>query len=330
MRISISAFIIWAVLFGAIGDSPAFAEEQNHIRLGADVGYRSDSLDWNIGGFLTNFGFVDVLSELTWEDLDIYQVKVRGEVELGKIKTTWLPNYFRGYADYGWILGGENQDSDWAGDNRTLEFSRSNNGADDGDVYDLSIAAGRNFVIGDSDFRWAPLIGYSYHEQNLKIVDGKQTLFDKSIVAAINNIPVSEVVDPDLTGLNSTYDTEWWGVWYGIDLEYQPNPEFRVLGSFEYHFAEFYAVANWNLRDDFAHPRSFEHEGDGQGILLALSGEYMFSESWSATLGFDYADWKVDDGVDRVFLASGPIAQARLNEVNWESFSVTTGMTLRF
>jgi hypothetical protein len=38
----------------------------------------------------------------------------------------------------------------------------------------------------------------------------------------------------------------------------------------------------------------------------------------------------VEQGIDRVFLASGEVAATRLNAVNWESFAVSAGLTRRF
>lgn len=329
-RFVVNMLFAGSVVAGLVPASPVCAAAQTGLSLGLDAGYRHDSLDWNIGGFLSNFGFVDVLSELAWDDLEIYQVRARSALDLGRTERIWVPNYFRGTIGYGWITDGENRDSDWAGANRTLEFSRSNNGADDGNVFDLSIGTGRKFDLGKKGFRWAPLIGFSYHEQKLKIVDGTQTLFDKAIVAAINDMPESAIESPDLTGLNSSYDTQWWGVWYGLDLEYQATQKLRWLGSLEYHFVDYYAAANWNLRQDFAQPKSFEHEGDGRGVVVAVLGEYAFAQLWSASLGVDYSNWRVEQGIDRVFLASGEVAATRLNAVNWESFAVSAGLTRRF
>ena len=100
--------------------------------------------------------YVNVLSELTWDDLESYQVKFQGSL--------LIPNVIalRGIADYGWIFDGDNQDSDYAGDNRTYEWSRSNNSADDGDVWDVSLAIGYPLRFGGEVIGTiTPLIGYS-------------------------------------------------------------------------------------------------------------------------------------------------------------------------
>ena len=104
------------------------------------AGYRVGDLDWNIAGDTAGEN-PNILSELTWSDLEIYQVKLRNVTIMHKIL------YFRGSLAYGWITGGENQDSDFNGDNRTLEYSRSNNSGDDGNVLDASLGIGYPFTF---------------------------------------------------------------------------------------------------------------------------------------------------------------------------------------
>ena len=45
---------------------------------------------------------------------------------------------------------------------------------------------------------------------------------------------------------------------------------------------------------------------------------------------FDYQDWSTDEGTDRVFFADGTIAKTQLNEVNWSSYALSLGLSLRF
>ncbi|NIQ92941.1 MAG: hypothetical protein GWN87_01055, partial [Desulfuromonadales bacterium] len=46
----------------------AMAQTQYRGDLALQTGWRVDELDWNIAGFLTSDDFVNVLSELQWED----------------------------------------------------------------------------------------------------------------------------------------------------------------------------------------------------------------------------------------------------------------------
>lgn len=150
------------------------AEKKKAIPVETDftlsAGYRVDDLGWSIAGDI-NGNNPNVLSELTWDDVESYQLKFQGSIVWPDIIA------FRGYANYGWIFDGDNHDSDYLGDNRTFEFSRSNNSTDDDYVWDASLAIGYPFRFGHAVVGTiTPLLGYSYHEQNLNIADGNQII----------------------------------------------------------------------------------------------------------------------------------------------------------
>jgi hypothetical protein len=277
-------------------------------------GYRRDDLDWNIAGDI-NGNNPNILSELTWDDIESYQVKFQGSLVWPRIIA------LRGSANYGWIFNGDNQDSDYFGDNRTFEFSRSNNSTDDGDVWDASIAVGYPFRFGQTVIGTViPLVGYSHHEQKLKITDGYQT------IPPIGPFP----------GLDSSYDAQWEGPWIGIDLRFKARKiktfahRFETYFTYEYHWADYDAEANWNLRDDLAHPKSFKHDSDGNGYVIGAGFNFVLHQHWALNFNFDYQDWSTDDGTSKVFFADGTSAKTRLNEVNWTSYALSLGISLRF
>lgn len=279
-----------------------------------NTGYRQDNLDWNIAGDI-NGSNPNILSELTWTDIDIFQL------EFG-LERRFRRNFkLGGTLALGLIFGGENQDSDYLGDNRTLEFSRSNNSADDGETWDLSVAFGYEFLFGSGAFGLTPLFGLSHHAQNLNITDGFQT------IPPLGAFP----------GLQSSYDARWFGPWVGLDFTTRiltkdkkaPDHEFK-LGC-EYHFsADYYAQANWNLRSDFEHPKSFEHEADGSGIILKGSYKIVWAGWWGLEFTGKYQKWQTDPGIDRVFFSNGTVGVTRLNEVNWDSYSLLIGISRRW
>jgi hypothetical protein len=298
------------------------APHQHDWQLSIDIGYRTDDFDWNIAGDISGNN-PNILSELTWSDLEILQL------EFGVAKI--FPNGFvlKGEIAYGFILDGENQDSDYFGDNRTGEFSRSNNSANDGSTSDVSIGLGYynpvlsvpissvwNFSLGTT----LPIIGFSFHGQNLTITEGFQT------IPPLGPFP----------GLNSSYDAEWYGPWVGLELNAKiykrdvTSPAHEFLFGIEYHWADYYAEANWNLRTDLAHPKSFEHEADGSGIVFWFGHNYFFNPQWSLNIIYKYQKWETDPGIDRVFFADGTEAVTRLNEVNWKSSAFMVGVTRSF
>jgi len=275
------------------------------------AGYRSDDLDWNIAGDVSGNN-PNVLSELNWEDLGIFQVKLDNVSIFRGI-------YFRGAVAYGWIMTGDVQDSDYLGDNRTLEFSRSNNSADDGNTLDATVGIGYQFSFGSNFLSFAPLVGYSHHEQNLTATDGNQTI-----------PPTGSFAE-----LDSTYETEWVGPWIGADLVFRmPHEkkyfeEFSFQVSFEYHWADYNAEADWNLRTDFAHPKSFEHNADGIGWIVSADWNIFFTSQLGFKMSVNYRAWDTDPGIDRTFFSDGTAAETRLNDVNWDSYAIMFGIVYR-
>ncbi len=294
-----------------------------------ESGYRTGRLDWNIAGD-SDGSNPDVLSELEWEDLDIFQVKAAGKVLLGPDSMPLLSLCLKGSAAYGWITDGSNRDSDYAGDHRTLEFSRSENGGDDGDVLDLAVALGPQFHFIRNRLTVALLAGWSYHEQNLKITDGQQIVSEPALAGSLDPVPSPPQPTGPIPGLDSSYDAQWWGPWLGTDLDCRITRRFSAHSSFEYHFAQYEAEADWNLRSDLAHPASFRHYDHGRGIVFSAGVDYRIDARWSLNLNYTFQDWKTENGIHRIYEATGDTGCTRLNEVHWESHALMLGIGCRF
>lgn len=276
------------------------------------TGFRMDDLHWNIAG---NDNNPNVLSELTWSDLQTLQATASGRA----LVSDWL--YLRGSLGYGYTFSGDNQDSDFSGSDRTQEYSRSSNNADGGSFLDAAIGVGYRFSLLSGRFKLAPLLGYSYSQQKLKQTDGVQV-----IATPAKGTPAAG----PLQGLDSTYDASWLGPWLGIDLSFDITERITLFGSFEYHWASFDAEGNLNLRSDLAHPKSYEQDADAKGFIFTLGAEYHLSGPWAVNLSFNYQEWSTDPGLDRLYAASGSVQETRLNEVHWDSWSLMVGLVYRF
>ena len=275
-------------------------------------GYRVDELKFNIAGLL---GTPNVLSELTWTDLEAAELS---------LAFRWRPEsgfYLRGGIDYGWIQSGDCQDSDYYGDNRTEEFSRSYSDSD-GSLIDANAAIGYRIEIPSSSGSFllgiAPVFGYSVHMQNINITDGVQVVAED---------------DADLgpfSGLDSSYDTRWDGSFAGLDIDLALGTRHELTWSFEYHWLAYEAEANWNLRSDFEHPVSFRHEANGRGLIARTGYRYRcFSNTWLG-LNLNYRKLETDSGSDKTYFADGTSVIAPLNEVIWESWSAGLSLSVNF
>lgn len=276
-------------------------------------GFRRDWVNFTIAG--TSAGTSpNVLSELKWNKIDSFQYRLQGDVV---IREHFVID---GLAAYGGIFNGENRDSDYLGNNRAGEFSRSNNSSDEGEVMDFSGALGYRIILPSpeslmvNDAWLTGLVGYSYNVQHLVITDGFQ------------GIPATGAFD----GLHSKYDTRWQGPWIGLECEGR-RQKITALARFEYHFIDYYAKADWNLRSDFQHPKSFEHEADeGYGLVLRLGLQYEMTRSLDLSFITDIQDWKTGHGIDRTFHSSGTTSETRLNEAKWQSLGFMLGLKYYF
>jgi len=314
----------WASIFSTTdAEFPgpiSFEKNKNQaiVQLTFGLNFRTDRLDWNIAGNKEGTN-PNILSELTWEKLNIY------ELSLGFRSFVKKGVYLKGYLNYGKIINGENQDSDYGSDDRQDEFSRSNNSADHGNTFDISLGGGYALSFASDRFTVVPLAGMSFHQQNLSMTDGHQTITWEE----------GPPLGP-FSGLDSTYESQWWGPWVGVELKFdfitglglvqQISPFIEL----EYHWAKYYASADWNLRQDFEHPRSFEHEAWGRGVFVTLGIGMHFSDNWSMEIGYAQKKWSAEDGIDRVFLSNGAQLETRLNEVNWESSTISLAAKYQF
>lgn len=256
-----------------LGSSGVHAESE----LTLSAGLREDALHWSISAV---GGSPNILSELTWRAL-------RSNYFQGQFLHRNHGIILRGHVGYGLIYAGYNQDSDYDGNNRTEEFSRSNNQTDGDSVSEMNLAIGLDMLSAEnSNLQISPFFGYSGHEQKLRMTGGFQT------------VPATGAFG----GLNSTYQTHWSGPMVGVDTSLRVNTHTLIRASYAHHFATYSAKANWNLRDCLAHPKSYEHEGTADGDTLMLSAEFEVATDTALFLKVDFSSWGVDSGQTYFFL----------------------------
>jgi hypothetical protein len=276
-----------------------------------DAGYRNDYLRWSIRGN----NEVNILSELTFKDLQIYQIGLSGAF------ITSQNIYMRGDIKYGWILSGQAHDFDYLGPNRTLTFSELIADCHADNVFDLSFGIGTYFEIFKTGLQLAPLIGYSHHEQNLRFTNGEQIL----------NLFFPDNVG-HLANLNSLYQTRWDSVWAGADGAYFLSDHLKLVATYEYHWAWYEGEGFWNLRTDFV--GNFMHRAeDGRGHSASLGVCYNLCR-WNLGIVGQYQHWQSGAGTDRLEVLDEDsipfLIFSHLNPVTWHSYSITGSLGLNF
>lgn len=276
------------------------------------TGYRRDNLNFSIS---PSDGSPNILSELTWVDLDTFEVTSEGR---------WSNSshiYVRGGFGLGWIENGDIYDSDYLSDDRQDEFSRAIADADGGTVWDATAGVGYRFDLplsaSGGKLHFIPMAGYGFNAQNFSMRRGVQLhWFD---------IPLGPIED-----LHSTYKTIWEGPWVGFDTILGINDKHSLSATFAYHWPSYEAEADWNLRSDFAHPVSFEHSANGKGVTGSLAYRYVFSDNWFFNMEFDYRNFKTGSGDDTTYFSDGTYTIITLNEAEWESYSILFGIGFTF
>jgi len=300
-----------------MGATDASEANPHHLELGVNMSYRSDNVDWNIANEATGTLTPNVISELRWNNLKIRQSRLHLNLNLGKV-------LLRGSVAGGKIISGANEDSDYAGDNRSLEWSRSHNDAGVGKTGDFSAGIGYRLTPTATTVSFAPLIGYAWHGQQLHMRNGTQTV---SKTTTLNGTIVTAQPLGPVPGLNSSYTTSWNGAWLGLLIDW-PQNRWRTQLSTRYEWMNYRGEANWNLRADLQHPVSFLHLASGTGWRIAGKLEYAVTPKWRIGINGSFSRFSTRTGTDTFFAANGSTGETRLNEVNWHSISM--GLTTSY
>jgi hypothetical protein len=246
-----------------------------------------------------------------WKNTVIAELSATAKVHL------WQGLQLLGTYSTGAVISGGNRDSDYAGSNRTQEYSRSDNQTG-GAVRDLSIGLGYQFHLSDLvpgiSMTLVPQAGLSLHQQSLTMYDGQQT------------VPANGA----LAGLNNSYNAQWKGPWLGMDVLFDLGEHFSLNTGVEYHRADYSADANWNLRSDFKHPVSFTHTANGYGLLASVGVAYRFSRNFQMSTQFERQKWNTHQGYDQTNFSYGATNYYTLNPVSWDSTTWSLGAVYQF
>lgn len=339
MRMRIRGFLLLFLIVGGLasGSGPAYADPdrartgnarpykpfltQSQTAWDMKAGVRRDHLDWNIASDITGTQTPNVLSELTWDNIDVMEFEGRvRHFEPVDSKILRGGVMLEGRMTGGVTLSGDNQDSDYDGNDRTQEFSRSNNDSSDGQSFGLSAAVGYRLNIAErvrptshTFLTVTPLVGYSWDRQLYKMRNGVQT------------IPPDGAFD----GLDSRYESRWYGPFVGVEASLEHNSHMLTVRG-ERQSLDYKGEADWNLRSDFMHDPSYKHRADGNGTKLGVEYSYAMGKSYDLTLDYNYLKREARNGDDITYFADGTTGRTRLNAVNNDSQALRLGLTYRY
>jgi len=313
-----------------------------------NTGVRINTFEWNIASDTTGTATPNILSELTWRDLVMLEVngEVRHEepMDIGRLKGGL---HLEANVNGGTAIDGENQDSDFNGDNRTAEFSRTIADASGGYAVGGSAAVGYKFYMTGDPTRRAenilkskraqtasgrarqarairqamhnatpvvtmtPLIGYAVdqHDYRMKSVD--------QVIPANGPIGIDD--------FDWHYLSTWYGPFVGLEAEIKGKKNMLRLRG-EYHETEFYGEGFWRGRAGFRQDPSYVQEASGNGYLINAEYAHALGEDYALTVDGTYKIREATDGTDKTFFVTNNSGAVRLNEVNDESISMHLGV----
>jgi hypothetical protein len=220
---------------------------------------------------------------------------------------------------YGYIVSGDNQDSDYDLNDRQGEFSRSNNRSDGDEVMDREVTLGFSF-LADRPVHVAAGTGYANHTINLVMTDGYQTIATPS-----RTPPVGPIYN-----LHSTYSARLSGPVLWFEADWQFHPAVAVELKAKTGFYAYTGNADWNLRTDLAHPRSFSQHTNGRSDSISLSLGWLLSSQTTLLFNLGYESFRATGGYTRFYKSNGTTPQQPIREVKYWMWLLAAGIGVRF
>lgn len=286
----------------------SWPEIQGGGHLQVSSGYRHDKLSYNIPG-----NGVNILSELSWA-VPAAEIRLDG----GWTHTTGLT--VKGHLAYAQAFsGGRVRDSDYLLDDRQGEFSRSYSDPENSRTRDLSLGVGWRLPLG-RHAALTPLLGLARYDSLYRMRDGRQAVSDYGWETPLGSIE----------GLNSSYNAAWSSVWQGLEAELKPTRRLALRTGIRHHWFDYRAEADWNLREDRAHPLSFRQQGRGRGWEAELGADWNLVAGHRLTFDLSRRQLELKDGKRTIFAADGGSTETSVNEVVADSWSARFGYRYEF
>lgn len=274
------------------------------FELGAGYTYRHDSLEYKLKN--TCFG---INSERDFKNININQFTAYGKC------LTRDHFYMRGYGDYGWVDKGSTTEKSSFDSIMTFEHKGC---VSEVCTYDVSLAVGYQFDFCTTNFRVAPLFGYSWHVQYFRSHD------DKIVYDTEYNLPGCTELD-----FKDSYKPNWFGPWVGVDAEYDCYCNWSILVSLEYHWADFRSeFRRHHVYVDLVDFPSIERDdyGCGEGFIGNVGLRNELCPNWSLLLMCSLQTWNLHHGLTK----DNYDVMSELTSLRWNTIQTTVAIGYDF
>ncbi|WP_343563745.1 hypothetical protein [Sphingobacterium sp.] len=241
-----------------------------------------NSFSWDIAGNSAGEN-PNVLSELSWKD--IIQIGITTQIGI-KFKNKFSVDFAYNFSK---TVKGTVSDIDYSEDNKNAITENQKYNSDKGNSKSYNL----NF-------------GYIIHKHWGELDICANAIYEKNIYFLL----ASE------KHLHSSYQPKFIGGGLGITAKVNLNSDFELDVSNIYSLNKYTATADWNLRTDFSHPKSFEHTA----TTCRIYGQYGISYKWRKQIHIApfiaYTRYvNIGNGLDKLYYSNGDISYTRLNNV---------------
>ncbi|ADY53613.1 hypothetical protein Pedsa_3074 [Pseudopedobacter saltans DSM 12145] len=274
------------------------AQEVAKFSVKVSEGLHLQDLDWSIAGNL-NGNSPNIYSELIWE-------KMKGNSTEIQVGYRFLKNLtYKINAEKTFVLSGNVSDRDYSEDDRQNEIFSAVLETNKGYSWGLENSLAYSFYATKKLALLAEL-GYTISRQSLYLTDDGFSVGQET--------------------LNSNYKTKWQGAVLALEGIYFTDKKLSIAAIANFQKLDYSAIGNWNLVEEFAHPKSFTHRANALGYGFSIGPKYQLSKKLSLEMEYNFQKYVSKKGIDRLFFTSGTQTTTRLNGVNGLSNKIALGI----
>ena len=188
--------------------------------------------------------------------------------------------------------------------------------------------------VQDGEIQCSPYVGFANDSGVVQsfagfyIVDGSIKVNADGSFVILNDtgaaqLDVGNTYYYEQSGTSHSYETEWYGPYLALDMEYAINVNNFVNAGVEFGLPMYNSKGNQPYRVDWAHPTSVEDKGDfGDAWHLGLNANWStaITDSVMLSLGMTYDYYKVSGATANTYLNKSYYETMLDNVNNWIAY----------
>jgi len=262
---AITAFCLPCLSSGAVAD---LFNHKNNFEYTLSLGQRGDNFRWDINGPVNELTpSFNVLSELDWKNINSTPLQLEAHYRANRKFSV------AGHVSYALISSGQVRDSDYCGQNRSREFSRSISKGE-GELLDWELRSQLE-VVRQAMYGLSIIGGYTRFKQDFDLNTGIQTIGGvENFENLCTQNPQDPIIPPDpgsvLADLRTSYNARWQGPWLGGGGHWRHN-RIHLVAEAQLYWLEYQGRGSWNSRSPAFR---FIQSAQGYGIGMQFNAGY--------------------------------------------------------